>query len=63
MIAIVLPFYQKEEGILSRALDSIAAQIVKDTFTLIIDYGSPLNLEIEVELRPPEERNRIRILQ
>lgn len=51
LIAIVIPFYQREAGILSRALESVAAQDLPDGVCLrlyIVDDASPYPAEREL---------------
>lgn len=60
--AVIVPFYQKEPGILSRALDCIFGQTVRETVVLLVDDESPLSPTAEVESRVPQERERIRII-
>ncbi|MGP3696906.1 glycosyltransferase family 2 protein [Rhodobacter sp. NSM] len=53
-IAVIIPFFQREGGILSRALDSVDAQILPDGCSLtvlVIDDESPVPARSEIESR------------
>lgn len=46
IVSIIIPFYQREQGILQRALRSITAQRIPQDWTvniIVIDDGSPVN--------------------
>jgi succinoglycan biosynthesis protein ExoW len=50
-VAVIIPYYQREAGILRRALDSVLTQQLPPGITLwvvIIDDASPLSADIEV---------------
>ncbi|EKX58903.1 Beta-1,3-glucosyltransferase [Rhodobacter sp. AKP1] len=52
--AVIIPFYQREAGILSRALDSVDGQILPEDHSLtvfVIDDESPVSARSEVEGR------------
>lgn len=61
-ITIVIPFYQKQTGVLQRALRSISRQTFQDFDILIIDDESPLPAESELQSLSVEERTRIRVI-
>ncbi|HXV29740.1 MAG TPA: glycosyltransferase family 2 protein [Sinorhizobium sp.] len=61
-VAVIIPFYQAESGILTRALDCIFRQTYRDVRVLIVDDESPLSPTAEVECRSESERARIGIL-
>lgn len=61
-VAVIIPFYQREKGILSRALDSIAAQTYDDFEVIVVDDSSPLSPVEEVAARPRAERDRITVI-
>ncbi|WAC46996.1 glycosyltransferase family 2 protein [Asticcacaulis sp. SL142] len=63
MISVIIPYFQKETGILTRALDNIAAQTVQPFDIIIIDDSSPLSPDNEVAIRAEAERARIRIIR
>lgn len=56
---VVIPYYQKEQGILRRALTSVFSQTCQDFDVLVIDDESPLPAEVELE--PLDEKTRARI--
>jgi succinoglycan biosynthesis protein ExoW len=56
---VVIPFFQKEGGILRRALKSVFEQNFQDFDIIVVDDESPL--PAEVELQPLEEAQRSRI--
>lgn len=61
-VAVIIPFYQAETGILTRALDCIFRQTYKDVLVLVVNDESPLSPVAEVESRPESERARIRVI-
>jgi succinoglycan biosynthesis protein ExoW len=60
---VVIPFYQKEAGILSRALNSIFAQDFQDFDIVIVDDESPLPAAVELEHFEKERMSRIRVVR
>ncbi|OHV84957.1 glycosyltransferase family 2 protein [Rhizobium sp. LCM 4573] len=56
---VVIPFYQKESGILRRALKSVFEQSFQDFDIIVVDDESPL--PADVELQPLEEAQKSRI--
>ncbi|WP_265519650.1 glycosyltransferase family 2 protein [Nitratireductor luteus] len=62
-VAVIIPFYQQEKGILSRALDSIAAQTYDDIEVIVVDDSSPLSPVEEIAARPMTERDRITVIR
>lgn len=61
--SVVIPFYQKEAGILSRALDSIFQQSFQDFDIIVVDDESPLPVEQELLRQTEERRARIRVVK
>jgi succinoglycan biosynthesis protein ExoW len=61
-VAVVVPFYQAEAGVLARCLDCIFRQTYQDVHVIIVDDKSPLPSAAEVECRPERERARISIV-
>jgi succinoglycan biosynthesis protein ExoW len=63
-IAVVIPFFQRESGILNRSLVSIAAQNypAESIYVLIVDDGSPVGAEDELRLIPAPIGLRIRVI-
>lgn len=62
-ITIVIPFYQKQTGVLQRALRSISQQTFQDFDVLIVDDASPLPAESELQSLSSEERGRITLIR
>ncbi|MFT7355924.1 MAG: succinoglycan biosynthesis protein ExoW [Pseudoalteromonas distincta] len=64
-VGVVIPFYQRESGILAKALLSIAAQQVKNTtFTIVIvDDGSPVAADEELATVTLPEHCRIELIK
>jgi len=65
-IAVIIPFFQHEPGILARALDSVASQHIPDGWSaevIVVDDGSPRPAQDEVRsLRFPEPL-RLRVVR
>lgn len=62
-VAVVIPFYQRDHGVLSRALDSIAGQTFRDVQVIVVDDESPLPPDAEIAARPEAERARITLVK
>ena len=64
-IAVIIPFFQRQTGILGRALASIANQHypADSLYVVIIDDGSPISPAKEWETCPPPAGLRIKLLQ
>lgn len=64
-IGVVIPFYQRESGILAKALLSIAAQQIEGTeFTIVIvDDGSPIPADEELASVALPEHCRIELIK
>ncbi|WP_295991380.1 glycosyltransferase family 2 protein [Rugamonas sp.] len=64
VIAVIIPFFQREHGILARALASIAAQQYPagSLYVLVIDDGSPLPAADELRALPPPAGLRVRVI-
>lgn len=60
--AIVIPYYQREDGVLRRALDSVFAQSYQDFHVIVVDDASPHSAERELAPLPHAQRDRIRII-
>jgi succinoglycan biosynthesis protein ExoW len=59
-LTVIIPYYQAEQGILARAIESIAAQsIAKDVDLIIVDDGSPVPATGELSGALPFYRCRI----
>jgi succinoglycan biosynthesis protein ExoW len=60
---IVIPFYQREKGILSRALTSIFGQTFQDFDIVIVDDESPLPADAELKDAPAGWLAKIRVVK
>ncbi|MGN7294274.1 glycosyltransferase family 2 protein [Rhizobium sp. SAFR-030] len=59
---VIIPYYQKEPGVLTRALRSIFAQTFEDSDIIIVDDASPYPAERELQGLSDAERSRIRLI-
>lgn len=59
---VVIPFYQKETGILGRALQSVFSQSYQDFDILIVDDESPLPAQTEIDALDETSRSRITVI-
>jgi succinoglycan biosynthesis protein ExoW len=59
---VIIPFYQKEDGILRRALQSIFNQTFQDFDIIVVDDESPHAAEIELNDIDDAWRSRIRVI-
>jgi succinoglycan biosynthesis protein ExoW len=63
VVGVIIPFYQKECGILARALNSIAHQVARVRIrVIIVDDASPVPAESEVALCPDLSGLEVRIV-
>lgn len=64
-IAVVIPFFQREAGILGKALRSIAEQRYPKNFlyTVVIDDGSPLSAEAEIDASRLRGELNVRVIR
>ena len=60
--AVVIPFYQREDGVLRRTLESVFAQSFQDFSVIVVDDASPHSAEDELAPLPSEQRERIHIV-
>lgn len=60
---IIIPYYQREPGILARALRSVFAQTHPDFEVIVVDDASPLPAENDVHDFSLEERARITVIK
>jgi len=60
---VVIPFYQREAGILRRALTSVFEQSFQDFDVLVVDDASPLEAERELEPLDAKARSRITVIR
>ena len=62
-LTVVIPYYQKEPGILRRALASVFAQTLEDFHVLVIDDESPYPIADELAELAQEKRERITVIR
>ncbi|HZV64686.1 MAG TPA: glycosyltransferase family A protein [Telluria sp.] len=64
-IAVVIPFFQRESGILDRSLQSIAVQEypAAAVYVIVVDDGSPVGADDELRKLPPPAGLRIRVIK
>ena len=62
-LTVIIPFYQKEPGILTRALASVFAQQYKDFDVIVVDDESPYPADGDIVTFSEEERARVRIVR
>ncbi len=60
---IIIPYYQREPGILARALKSVFAQTHQDFEVIVVDDASPLPAEADIHDFSLEERARITVIK
>ncbi len=61
--SVIIPYYQREPGVLRRALKSVFAQSHADFDVIVVDDSSPLPIEAEVGTLPLDERARITVIK
>lgn len=59
---IIIPYYQREAGVLSRAIASVAAQNFEDWRLIIVDDGSPSSVDPELDGLDEASRRRIHVV-
>ena len=62
-LTVIIPFYQKEPGILRRALASVFAQGFRDFDVIVVDDQSPCPADGDIDAFSAEERARIRVIR
>lgn len=60
---IIIPFYQREDGILRRALASVFAQSFQDFDVIVVDDQSPYPAEDELKALDEGQRSRIAVVK
>jgi len=60
---VIIPYYQREPGILARALRSVLAQTHPDFDVIVVDDASPLPAEADLQEFPLEDRARIAVIK
>ncbi len=61
-VSVVIPFFQREEGILSRALASVFAQNFDKIDIIVVDDASPLQPDADISHFPDRDRAKIRVI-
>ncbi|MDQ0563382.1 succinoglycan biosynthesis protein ExoW [Rhizobium mesoamericanum] len=59
---IIIPFYQRQHGILSRALASVFSQSFKDVDVIVVDDQSPCSPDADIALLSDEDRARVTVI-
>lgn len=64
-IAVIIPFFQREAGILAKALTSIAAQNYPNDalYVIVVDDCSPIPIATELKTCPPPSGLRVKTVQ
>lgn len=64
-ITVVIPFFQRESGVLARSLASVAAQAypAERLEVIVVDDGSPVPAQEELARHPPPEGLRVRVIE
>jgi succinoglycan biosynthesis protein ExoW len=60
---IVIPYYQKQHGVLGRALTSVFSQTYQDFDIVIVDDESPYPIENEIEALSDAEKRRVTVIK
>lgn len=60
---VIIPYYQREPGILVRALKSVFAQSHPDFDIVVVDDASPSPVELELEAFSLDQRARITVIK
>jgi succinoglycan biosynthesis protein ExoW len=61
-ISVIIPFYQKQPGILRRALRSIFRQTMQDFDIIVVDDASPCAIDADLEGLDAEQLARITVI-
>ncbi|MDI7862058.1 glycosyltransferase [Rhizobiaceae bacterium n13] len=62
-LTVVIPYYQREDGILRRALASVFTQTFRDFDIIVVDDQSPYPIDEELAPLSAESRNRITVIR
>lgn len=62
-VCVIIPYYQREPGILRRALDSVFAQTYGDIDVVIVDDQSPHPVSAELDGLATGQLSRIRVIR
>ncbi|TCL70324.1 glycosyltransferase family 2 protein [Rhizobium sp. BK251] len=60
---IIIPFYQKQSGILNRAFTSIFEQTFQDFDILVVDDESPVSVDGDLKSLTEAQRSRIKVIR
>ncbi len=60
---VIIPYYQKQAGILQRALESVFQQSYQNFDVLIIDDQSPFPIERDLESLGEAQRARVKVIK
>ncbi|RUU06427.1 glycosyltransferase family 2 protein [Mesorhizobium sp. USDA-HM6] len=60
---VIIPFYQREKGILRRALDSVFAQSFQRFDVIVVDDQSPVSADAELASLDSNQRSRITVMK
>lgn len=60
---VVIPYYQKQHGVLGRALASVFSQTLQDFDLVIVDDESPYPIEKELDELSESQRSRIKVVK
>ena len=62
-LTVIIPYYQKEPGILRRALTSVFAQTFSDFDVIVVDDQSPYPIDEELAPLPQDRMDRITVIR
>lgn len=62
-LTVIIPYYQKEPGILRRALTSVFAQTFSDFDVIVVDDQSPYPIDEELAPLPEHQAERITVIR
>ena len=62
-LTVIIPYYQKEPGILRRALTSVFAQTFSDFDVIVVDDQSPYPISQELAPLPQDQMDRITVIR
>jgi succinoglycan biosynthesis protein ExoW len=62
-IAVIIPFFQRQSGVLARSLASVSAQNYSNLYVLVVDDGSPISADQELAAHPPSDHLRVTVIQ
>lgn len=64
-VAVVIPFYQREPGILARSLRSVLSQTLDraELLVIIVDDESPANPDLDLAQVPLSDHHRVRLIR